>query len=439
MQRAGALLATASLALAGAPVAAAADTPSGLWYYDMGHIQDAHDAGFTGEGVTIAVLDTQINPDAPTLRNANLEVVDKAYCFDESGQPMSPVSTDYAAASHGTSVAALIAGTGESTTSASSTKGVAPGAKVRYSAVGSVAADSREATCLNESGEDRGPFGSGDALRDAIDAGVDIISVSYSGFQDVDASDQLVRALALGIVVIGGLPNDMEAVGWPAAANGVVAVQAFGSDGRIQTHPGPTGEELPNVTEFVEVAAPGVGILTPGSPESWEVDSLASGTSLATPIVAGFLAVTKSRYPDATGNQLIQSLIHNTGGEVDGELQWGDDMGYGAVSLTAMLQVDPGKYPDVNPLLKDGPWTPSVEEVEQARKTLADASASAQPSAGPVAPADPGGPGWLPWAIGGGVVGLLVIAGVVILVVVVTRSSTRDPHAQGGDTGNGQV
>ena len=42
----------------------------------------------------------------------------------------------------------------------------------------------------------------------------------------------------------------------------------------------------------------------------WVSGSDRTGTSDAAPIVAGALALVKSKYPDATGNQLIQQLIH---------------------------------------------------------------------------------------------------------------------------------
>ena len=36
------------------------------------------------------------------------------------------------------------------------------------------------------------------------------------------------------------------------------------------------------------------------------------GTSISTPIVAGFLAMARQKWPDATSNQLLQLLVHTT-------------------------------------------------------------------------------------------------------------------------------
>ncbi|MCW3725653.1 hypothetical protein, partial [Burkholderia cenocepacia] len=81
-----------------APSAAAAGTAeSGLWWFDRGDIQAAHDAGFDGSGVKVAVIDSQINPDVVGLRGADVTVREPSYCLDPSGRPYPATSTDYVA------------------------------------------------------------------------------------------------------------------------------------------------------------------------------------------------------------------------------------------------------------------------------------------------------------------------------------------------------
>ena len=86
------------------------------------------------------------------------------------------------------------------------------------------------------------------------------------------------------------------------------------------------------------------------------------GTSFATPIVAGQIALARSRWPQATPNQLLQLVTHsgsNNGG-------WDQYTGYGALSLDVMLGSDPSQYPDENPLAdKGGGSTPTAAEVQQ--------------------------------------------------------------------------
>ena len=65
---------------AATPATAETVTDSGFWYYDIYDVQAAHDAGLTGKGLVIAVFDSQINLDVPTLRGADIEVQEPA-CY----------------------------------------------------------------------------------------------------------------------------------------------------------------------------------------------------------------------------------------------------------------------------------------------------------------------------------------------------------------------
>jgi subtilisin family serine protease len=173
------------------------------------------------------------------------------------------------------------------------------------------------------------------------------------------------------VIFVTGLDNQDGSTllpPWSAELNGGVSVQAIDSTAAILTHEVLLSDErAPNLDPHVDVAAPGVDILIQGKPGgTWRDQQLIDGTSLATPIVSGFLAVTAQKYPEATSNQLLQSLIHNTGGD-DHELYYDPNqmLGYGVASLTHLLRVDPTAYPDENPLfVPDG--EPSAEEVAEA-------------------------------------------------------------------------
>lgn len=428
--------------------ASAATSSDGLWYFDRGRVQEAIDAGFDGSGVTIAVIDTQVNPDAPGLRGADLQVAEDSYCYDSSAQPYPAVSTDYAAANHGTNVVSMILGTGEAV-GGTPIKGVAPGATVRYynsmitTAVGE--GTDIESTCLQKNGElidagpdsmDRYPSGLAKAISDAVDDGADVISVSLGGL--IDAADAVAKAHAAGVIVLGSLPNVGGVGDWPSSYNGAVAVQAFGSDGQIQksSYDPALAEPSPNISDDVKIAGPGLGVIAQGTPESWDTQQLRSGTSLATPIVAGFLAVAKQKYPEATGNQLLQSLIHNTGTKGEHEPEWNNATGYGAASLTGMLAVDPTKYPDINPFFvaDDENAVPNQRNVDTERELL-DAS-SPSPSAEPGEGGESAeGSALTPFFIGGGVILAVLVIGGVVLAVVLTRASRRQKTEQGGNNG----
>lgn len=439
-----AIAGAAALAIAVAvPSSASATAESGLWWFERGNVQAAHDAGFDGSGVKVAVIDSQINPDVIGLRGADLTVREPSYCYDASGEPLSTVSTDYVAASHGTKVASMIVGTGEAPAGGAPIKGVAPGVELLFYNAGAVldgviGDDGGDEACPqadgSELGEDR-RFALDRAISDAVVDGADIISISTSSLTNV--SQGLAEAYANDVVVVAGMPNDDGIALWPAALNGVIAVQAFGEDGMIQI--GENGK--PNVSDDVVVAAPGIRLLTPGSTDSWDAQSLGSGTSYATPIVAGFLAVVKQKYPEATSGQLIQSLIHNTGTKGEHEPQWDSTAGYGAASLTGMLAVDPTKYPDENPLFDadDPNESPSLRMVNEAKAALGQSAPTDGPSAQPDEPITTDSPSaaspMMPWLIGGGIILVLLVIGGIILAIVLTRSSRRQNTEQGGNHG----
>jgi subtilisin family serine protease len=418
---------SAGMLLLGAPAALADDdVSSGQWYIDAFKIPDAAAAGYTGEGVTIAVIDSPINTDVPTLSGANIEVREPSFCLDDAGDPYPARSTEVSGernSLHGTSVASMIAGTGDGYPGQSGVPGVASGAKVLYYAA-TLDAAGGGLTCHAPGGPEgalSAEYATAAAMNEAMDAGADILSVSLI----LNATDELVAAVArahrTGVVVLGALPNSQLDVSgtWPGSGNGVVAVQAVDSTGfPISEDVG--GLKVPNGFDWSTVSGPGVGILGQGSTGAgdWETQQLIEGTSLATPAVAGFLALVLQKYPDATGNQLIQTLIRNTGVE-DHELVRDNNLGYGIASATHMLRVDPTQYPDENPLLTDGN-EPSRAQIEAAP------TASSTP-----APGGPGTEAGFPWGIviAVGVVALLVIIGVVVLIIILATRRSRAPDS----------
>lgn len=438
-----------SIAVAVPASATTEASEGGLWYFNRGQVQAALDAGLDGSGVKIAVIDTQVNPDAPGLRGADLDVHEESFCFAASGERYDAVSSDYIAANHGTNVVSTILGTGEAV-GGTPIKGVAPGAKVLYynSMVTSTAPEGNDidSRCLQGNGDEinddlseegrRRPSGLARAISAAVDDGADIISISLGGL--VEAADSVAKAHAAGVVVLGSLPNVGGVGDWPSSYNGVIAVQAFGPDGKIQysAYDPELAEPSPNLSDDVKIASPGLEITAQGTAESWDAQQLRSGTSLATPIAAGFLAVVKQKYPEATSNQLIQSLIHNTGTKGEHEPEWNNSGGYGAISLTGMLAVDPTKYPDVNPLwdADDPNAVPNQRNVDEEAKLLA-AESTPQPTDDPGSGAQPDSSDLAPLLIGGGVVLALLIIGGVVLTVVLTKPSRRQKIQQGGDHG----
>ncbi|WP_149203956.1 S8 family peptidase [Actinotalea subterranea] len=383
------------------PLATAVDpNAEGLWYYTAPGLEEIHQS-VTGDGITVAVFDGAINAHAPSLVGTDLATDPLARC---EGQGPSNASNS-AEAEHATSMVSLIIGNGMGADGHPGVLGVAPGARVLHYPV------TDEESCY-------GTFdGFALAVEDAIAAGADIISSSWSTMAGIDEWD---AALALaqreGVIIVAASQQDGSGrFEWPASANGVIAVESANAS-----------LELPDAA----VASPQLGVVAPGdgirslrwSDGAWNTYDLTNGSSNATAWTAGALALAWSAHPDATANQIIQSLLRTTSGH-NGELLRDDTWGYGVVNVDAMVTTDPTTYPDTNPLLLQGEGLePSYEDVVGAGQTATPAPDQTQtPTAAPKPERDDkrtDTDGLSPLLlVGAGVLALALVAGVVVAVV----------------------
>ncbi|MDX6585807.1 MAG: thermitase [Solirubrobacterales bacterium] len=153
-----------------------------------------------------------------------------------------------------------------------------------------------------------GPLGTGstadvaNCIRWAYDKGAKVISMSLGG----GASTTLKNAVdyawksggASGSVIVAAAGNDGDAtLNYPAAYPNVVSVAATDDmDARAS---------FSNANADVEIAAPGVDILSTWNDGAYNT---ISGTSMATPHVAGVAAVIRSKNPGLTAAQVVSKL-----------------------------------------------------------------------------------------------------------------------------------
>lgn len=418
-----ATLVATSVSLGAIAPAVADPASNGFWYFDAYGVQEAHDAGLTGEGITIAVFDSQINLDVPTLRGADIEVQDAA-CYEEDGTVI-PAESSNINAQHATNIVSYLVGTGAGYEGQHGVKGIVPDAKIIFTNVGRNLGDGTSICYGAKPGETSLAMAEG--FHSAIDAGVDIISASTLRSGDAPQIVAIAEALNKKIPIIASVSNDLvdqEFGLYPGTANGVVGVQSMDAELNLQ---GDTADSSfdDRIDPDTDVVGAGVGIVWQGD-GTWEKQKYAQGTSLATPIVAGLLALVAQKYPAATGNQLVQTLINNTGKD-DHPLEYDTEQryGYGVASLQHMLRVDPTKYDDVNPLIFSGnDQTPTSAQIENP-PTLAEYMGVAEELTADddLPAADGAAPPIIPIVVG--VVGLLVLAGVVTLIIIVARRRRR--------------
>ncbi|WP_340377398.1 S8 family peptidase [Streptomyces sp. SS7] len=254
-------------------------------------------AGYDGKGVKVAVLDTGIDTTHPDLAAA----VKASKDFTGTG------STDDMAG-HGTHVAATLAGSG--TRSGGRYKGVAPGAGIL------------DAKVLDDSGE--GSDSSVIAgLEWAAGQGAKVANLSL-GQDDTPGEDPVEAAVnalskSTGMLTVAAAGNegpDAGTVGSPGAAESALTVGAVDGEDRLAdfSSTGPTADSAlkPDLT------APGVAVVSARAAHGHMGDPAAdgyvsmSGTSMATPHVAGAAAILAQRHPDWTGARIKQALTAST-------------------------------------------------------------------------------------------------------------------------------
>jgi subtilisin family serine protease len=327
-----------SAAVPGGPAVRDGDT--GVWWYDAMKLGRWHQET-TGEGVTVAVIDGGIDVNVPDLRGADVEKRVTCRKFPLPSGRKYPSWAD-----HGTAMTTLIAGQGTGNAAGGQgVTGVAPGARVLFFSNDFNPRNDLEAECSYAE--------MGWTVVQAAKEGADVISMSFGGPGLVHLRKYLAEAQRLGAVLVASNPDRGEQDDYyPAAHPGVVAVSAMDESSQMW-------EESLEL-DYATITTPGVGAPAGGLLEdgTWVSRGERTGTSGATAITAGALALVKSKYPDATANQLIHHLIHFTGGTRG--YTWDPLAGFGGLSVNDMLAHDPTRWPDENPLL-----VPRSQAVEQ--------------------------------------------------------------------------
>lgn len=263
------------------------------WAYDLINSDDVNLSGVTGSGIRIALLDNGID-----MRDARIasKVVAR---FDATHA----VSGHF---DHGTGTSSIIAA---DPMPEAGIGGVAPGASILDVRV-----------CLNTNCRNEWLV---DGLKWAIDNDADVISMSIAGSSIEPAITQLITdAISQGITVVVAAGNQACAPTYSNGAQtwirnctqstmprsfpgslaipGLITVGAIGRDLSRNSYS--------NYGSFVDVVAPGSDVATL---YPWGPNAYFGGTSAATPMVAGIVALIKQASPSLTPAQ-IQAVLQAT-------------------------------------------------------------------------------------------------------------------------------
>jgi type VII secretion-associated serine protease mycosin len=249
----------------------------------------------TGAGVTVAVLDSGVDPGHRDLAGSVREGKDFTEGANPPGTPPSRL--------HGTYMASLIAGHGHGPGRKRGIIGVAPDADVLSVRV--ILEDEEPGFRAFNSAE-RFENVVARGIRYAVDEGADVINMSISKELATREERAAVRyAISKGVVLVAAAGNDGDRqvegdfapYSYPAAFPGVVSVGA--TDRRLRR------ASFSNWNSSVLVAAPGVDIMGAGPGDEYWVGR---GTSQATALVSGVAALIKARYPDMSPPLVARAL-----------------------------------------------------------------------------------------------------------------------------------
>ena len=289
-------------------------------------------AASQGAGVTVAVLS-----DGVDARHADL-----AGAVTTGPAPAgAPVASGQYFGERGTPIASLIAGRGHGSGDGSGIMGVAPEARILSVPVTLPPDDPQ----LSESSLAAGiPAAIATGIRYAVGHGASVIDLPIDPGQagstgtagataaaGGSAAEQAAvkYALAHNVVLVAPAGDDElagDAPNYPAAYRGVIAVGAFDSafnKAAFSSH-----------QSYVTITAAGAGVLAAASTGGYET---MNSTSAASAVVAGVVALIRSRYPGLPPASVRTALITSTRYRRAGGLAVGS--GYGAVNADKAMAV----------------------------------------------------------------------------------------------------
>lgn len=290
------------------PAPAQADgTRDGQWYLKTLDVAAAHKVT-QGEGIVVAVVDTGVDANHPDLKGNVLPGVD---FFDDKAKGRVDRR------GHGTAMASLIAGHGHGPGNADGVLGIAPKAKIL------------PITVASKNTEIISPTAVATGIFWAIEHGADVINVSLSSSSDPQLEKAVERAYDENIILVAAVGNRADAIiGWPAKHPGAMAVSGTDSKGGI------CSESIP--AEETDIAAPCEDIVTAVPGGKYKTGP---GSSDATAIVSGSVALVRAKYPKLSSYDMFQRVLETTK-QVGGPGK-NENYGWGILDLNKALTGEP--------------------------------------------------------------------------------------------------
>lgn len=306
------------------------------YYIDMLNLNKAHQLAGKNK-VTVAVIDQGVDMQHPELKGKLLPGYNAV-------NPMNQGSPDF----HGTHVTGIIAGNKNNGIGGF---GVNPNVNI-----------------LPIDVFDRGygayDYAIADGILHAVEKGAKVINMSLGGPMKSPVIEEAIKkALDKNITIVAAAGNDGAAmVNYPAAYEGVISVGSVNKEKKLS--------DFSTYGPSVDVVAPGDEVYsTLYDYEKKSSFTQMSGTSMASPMVAGVASLLLSKHPNLTPMQVEYILEHTT--EDLGAKGFDVKFGNGLVNPVAALQYDVKKLPALsNENLTVKEILEKAEEVDLAKTSV---------------------------------------------------------------------
>ena len=353
-------LAVACLAFNAASASAADSVRSQEWWLTKLHVTKAWQST-RGKGVTVAVLDTGVDPTQADLAGAVVTGPDYTNSGRVRGGPFWGV--------HGTAMASLIAGRGHGPGHAAGIIGVAPAATILSVRVTLESSD----PLLSDANVAAGlPRAIARGIRYAVNHHASVIDlpldpVTAQGAPGAGGSaaerSAVAYAMAHHVVLVAPAGDDgasTDAVNFPAAYRGVISAGAFNS----AFTKAPFSSQRPYVT----LTAAGDGVIAANGTQGY---ALVSSTSAASAVVAGIVALIRTQFPALSPAQVTSALTQSTvfrrpGGQQDGSGAGTVDAAAALTAAARMIEAVPTSSAGTHP----APAAPAAHASRGVSRTL---------------------------------------------------------------------
>ena len=293
--------------------------PSRQWYIDRINLWNTWDITTGISSIKIAVIDSGVN-----WNNPDLGYGDDTYTNLDSSLEKDYLSDPYDQYGdwHGTSTAGVI---GAKTNNGEGVAGVAGGNNSHGATVISyriIKGTTSPATYV------------ADAIIDATDDGVKVINCSFDCNSTQDRIDAITYAYNHGVTIVCSTGNyNNSNITFPASDTRTIAVGAINNYDLRWSESSSTGS---NYGSGIDLVAPGVDVFTTFT----YTYGNETGTSVASPFVAGTVALMRSMNSSLSPSQ-IRDILQKTATKISGYTYnssgWNSEVGYGVLNAFAAV------------------------------------------------------------------------------------------------------